>query len=325
MTPDHRSRKVTWLELFFDLIFVAAVAQVGEPLRHDYSIAGIVHYAALFVLIWCAWTGQALFVTRFGNDDLPQRLLTLMQVFAAAAMAANAADWSDTRTAAGFTAAYAGMRFILVVQYLRARSLVPARDVATRYAMGHGTAAALWLGSAVMPSPIRSLTWGVALVIDLMTPWLGKKQHVAVPPHASHLPERFGLFTLILFGEMVIAVMHGMESQDDWSVAAASAAFASMAIAFLLWWWYFDGASGAAERRLRSPSDVVRLRVWYYAHLPLGLGIATTGIGLQRLVRFADDFVLPRQDVGVLVVSLAITMTAIAMIGASSRMRSTAM
>jgi low temperature requirement protein LtrA len=63
------ARKVTWLELFFDLIFVAAVAQVGEPLRGDYSLAGLARFSLLFALIWWAWIGNSVFATRFDTDD----------------------------------------------------------------------------------------------------------------------------------------------------------------------------------------------------------------------------------------------------------------
>ena len=92
---DNPARKVTWLELFFDLIFVAAVAQVGEPLREDYSFTGLVRFAVLFVLIWWAWIGSSVFATRFDTDDVLQRVLTLVQMFAVAAMAANATEALD--------------------------------------------------------------------------------------------------------------------------------------------------------------------------------------------------------------------------------------
>src|SRR5580765_3005265 len=80
-------RKVTWLELFFDLIFVAAVSQVAGPLREQYSVEGLVRFAPLFVLIWWAWAGHTVFSTRFDTDDVIQRGLTLVQMFAVAVMA----------------------------------------------------------------------------------------------------------------------------------------------------------------------------------------------------------------------------------------------
>src|SRR6266496_54552 len=83
-STGEAGRKVTWLELFFDLIFVAAVAQVAEPLREQYAL--------------------------------------------------------DSRSSAGFAAAYAGMRLTLVAQYFRARHVPEARPLTTRYLVGHGAA-----------------------------------------------------------------------------------------------------------------------------------------------------------------------------------------
>ena len=112
-------RKVTWLELFFDLVFVAAVAQVAEPLREHYTLAELTRLLP-FLLIWWAWTGRALFSTRFESDDMVQRALTMVEMFAVAVMAANARDSLASRSSAGFAAAYAGVRIILLVHYWRA-------------------------------------------------------------------------------------------------------------------------------------------------------------------------------------------------------------
>ena len=137
-SPD---RKVTWLELFFDLVFAAAVAQVASPLRADYSLEGLGRFALLFIMIWWAWTGHAVFSTRFDTDDGVQRGLTLLQMFGVAVMAANARDALDSRSSAGFAAAYSVLRFVLVFQYFRARQVAGARQLATRYLVGHGLAA----------------------------------------------------------------------------------------------------------------------------------------------------------------------------------------
>src|SRR5262245_14102247 len=140
-STGETGRKVTWLELFFDLIFVAAVSQVAEPLRHEYSFAELARFAPLFLLIWWAWTGHTVFSTRFDTDDAVQRGLTFLQIFAVAAMAANAKDALGSRSSAGFAAAYAAVRFVLVAQYVRARHVRDARALTIRYVAGHGTAA----------------------------------------------------------------------------------------------------------------------------------------------------------------------------------------
>jgi low temperature requirement protein LtrA len=317
----HEPRKVTWLELFFDLVFVAAVAQVASPMREQYSLVELVRFTPLFALIWWAWTGHTVYSTRFDSDDVIQRVLTLVQMFAVAAMAANAKDALDSRSSAGFAAAYAAMRFVLVAQYFRARHVPNAGPLTTRYVAGHGFAAVLWLASALIPAPARFWIWAAAFAIDLGTPWIAIPHSVKVPTDAAHLPERFGLFTLILLGESVVAVMQGMESQEDWPLSAALSAFLGMGIAFLVWWWYFDGAGGAGEQHVRTRRDAWRFHVWTYAHFPLYLGIVVTGVGVQRMVTAASHSALGYGE-GVLLASAAATvMAAMTTIGSTSGAR----
>jgi low temperature requirement protein LtrA len=311
-------RKVTWLELFFDLIFVAAVAQVAAPLHEHYSIAGLVRFTPLFALIWWAWTGHTVFCTRFDPDDALQRVLTLVQMFAVAVMAANAKDALDSTESAGFAAAYAAVRLVLVAQYFRARQVPDARALATRYLAGHGIAALLWLASALVPAPGRFWIWGLAFALDLGTPWLAVPHTVAAPPDAAHLPERFGLFTLILLGESVVAVMRGMESQEGWPPGAAIAAFLGMGIAFVIWWWYFDGAAGASEQPVRTRREALRFHLWTYAHFPLALGIVIGGVGVQLIVTSAARAELAAQETMLLATATSLVMAAVTVIGAVS-------
>ena len=313
----ERGRRVTWLELFFDLVFVAAVSQVAAPLHEHYTLEGLARLTPLFALIWWAWTGHTVFATRFDTDDAVQRGLTLLQMFAVAIMAANAKDALDSTSSAGFAAAYAVVRFILVAQYARARALPIARGLATRYLGGHGMAALLWLVSALIPAPVRFVIWLIAFVIDLGTPWFAVRHNVKVPPDAAHLPERFGLFTLILLGESVVALMRGIESQDNWPVEAAASAFLGMSLLFVLWWWYFDGAGAAAEQPVRTQGDAVRFHIWSYAHFPLSLGIVVLGVGIERSVTAAAHTYLDRADLAMMTGAAALVMAAMGAIAAT--------
>jgi low temperature requirement protein LtrA len=289
-------RKVTWLELFFDLVFVAAVSQVAEPLRDHYTLAELTRFTPLFLLVWWAWTGRAVFSTRFDTDDWLQRALTFLEMFAVAIMAANARDSLTSRSSAGFAAAYAGVRVVLLIHYLRASGVREARGLTSTYLTGHGVAAALWLSSSLMPTTARLLTWAIAFMIDLATPWAAVDHSVRVPPHPAHLPERFGLFTLILLGESVVAVMKGIESQETWSVRAASSALLGLASLFAIWWWYFDRARAAGDYHVRTRRDAVKLHVWSYAHFPLYLAIVIIGVGIRRLVTAATHATIPESD-----------------------------
>jgi low temperature requirement protein LtrA len=318
------ARRVSWLELFFDLIFVAAVAQVAEPLHEHYSLPGVLRFATLFALIWWAWTGYTVFATRFDADDGIQRLLTLVQMFVVAVMAANAEDELHSRSSAGFMAAYAVLRLVLVAQYWRARHFPEARPLTTRHIVGHGAAALIWLGSAFVPAPARYALWAAAFVIDLGTPWLALPHTVKVPPNPAHLPERFGLFTLILLGEAVVAVMHGMKSQQAWTPVAALAAFSGMALLFLVWWWYFDVAAAASERFVRSRRDAIRFHVWSYAHFPLYLGLLVAAVGVQRIVMAGARGPLDDEEALLMTGAAAVAMIAMAVVGGTSSRRAQA-
>jgi low temperature requirement protein LtrA len=311
-------RRVTWLELFFDLVFVAAVAQVGTHLQDDYSLDGLLRFSLLFLLIWCAWLGHTTFSTRFDTDDLIQRGLTALQMFLVAVMAVNATGALDSRDSAGFAAAYAVMRLVLVAQYLRARRISRARALVTRYASGCGIAAALWMVSALVPAPGRFWIWALALLIDVCTPLISTRHLVDVPHDAAHLPERYGLFTIILLGESMVAVMTGMERQEYWSPRAASSAVLGMGLVFAIWWWYFDGVEAAAERGVRSHRDGKRFHIWSYAHFPLYLGIAVAGVGVEHIIATATGEPLHAPEAWILGSAVAVAAFSLLAMGAVS-------
>lgn len=315
----HTSRRATWTELFFDLIFVAAVSEVGKSLSADFTPPGVFRYCFLFLLIWWAWSGYTLFTTRFHSDDLVQKLFTLVQSFIAAVMAANARDALDSRSSAGFGAAYAGMRLVLVFQYLRARRIPETRALTTRFALGFGIAALIWIASAFTQAPLRYWLWTAALAIDFATPWLAERHGMRVPPHAEHFPERYGLFTIILLGEFIAEVMRGIGSQEYWSLAAASTAFGGMAFAFFLRWVYFDGVGGARERHIRTREQARRFHVWNYAHLPLFLGLGVAGVGMKHLIAVQEGEHLHRVEAIILAASVGVGMISLAIIGFVSK------
>src|SRR5215470_1588384 len=160
-----------------------------------------------------------------------------------------------------------------------------------------------------------------AFAIDLGTPWLAVPHSVKVPPDAAHLPERFGLFTLILLGESVVAVMQGMESQENWPPEAALSAILGMGVPFLICWWYFDRAAGS-EQRVRSHRDAIRLHVWSYAHFPLCLGIVVVGVGIQRIVTAASHYSVSPHERLILVGAVTAVVAAMTTISRTTDRRS---
>src|SRR5215212_7298989 len=154
-------RKVSWLELFYDLVFVATIVQLGNKLSEDVSEIGFLGFALLFVPIWWVWMGTTFYANRFAADDLVHHLLVFAQIFIVSALAIHVFDGLG-ETSAGFALAYAAARGILVIMYLRTARYVPeARALARRYGIGFAVAALIWLVSAFVPPPFRFGLWVV--------------------------------------------------------------------------------------------------------------------------------------------------------------------
>ena len=317
-----RERRVTWIELFFDLIFVAAVSQVSAPLTSDFSAAQLGRYTLMFVLVWSAWCGQTFYSTRFSVDDVMQRMAIVAQCFIAAVMAANARGALDGSDSAGFGAAYGGLRLLLVLQYLRVRRIPEAKVLATRYAFGYGVAAAIWIASGPIPAPLRFWFWGLGIVCDFLTPVLVMRESRKIPPHRAHLPERFSLFVVIVIGEFVAQVMRGVESQEGWTASAALTAIGAIAFAFLVASSYFDAARADSERHMHDRRTETRFYIWNYSHLPLCLAIGTAGIGFGRAIASKTQQDWSHFDAAALGVSVIVIIASLLGVAAGARTRS---
>jgi low temperature requirement protein LtrA len=317
--PAHERhvRRPGWTELFFDLVFAAAIAQLSAPLGHDYSLYGIGRFALLLALVFLAWFGYTAFSTQFAVDDVVERVLIVAQVFLVAVMAANATEALGSRDAAGFGAAYGGVRAILALQYARVASLSGFRPLIKRRISGLCVAVALWVFAALLPVPYRYAGWSIALLIDVANSWPTSRSTTASPPGATHFPERFGLLTIILLGEFVASVMRGIESQMGWSFLAGSAAVLSLGMGFAIWSCYSDGAMGWETRHVRNNNDVVRLRIWIAFHFALFLGIGVLGVGLRRAIALppgahfsaAEQWITCTATAGIILVIMGIALT----------------
>jgi low temperature requirement protein LtrA len=183
-------------------------------------------------------------------------------------------------------------------------------------------AAALWLVSAAVPPPARFLLWALALTTDVATAVVTSRHAANLPPHAAHLPERFGLFTLILLGESIVAIVKGIQSQIEWTPAAAVPALAGIGLVFTMWWGYFEAAGGADDRHVRTRRDVRLLDLWSYAHVLLYLGVAIAGVGVEHIVRTGGTTTLHTGEALLVCGAVAIFLLALTLIGvASDRVR----
>ena len=272
-------RRATWLELFLDLVFVAAIAQVASTLSTDPTAAGFGRFLVLYVPVGWAWAGFTFYATRFDTDDLVYRCLTLLGMFAVAGLASTVPDALHGGENA-FVVAYVAVRLILLALYGRVyRDLELARPVARWFILMFGLAVCCWLISLAVPTPTKYAFWGLALVLEHIAPIRAWRLLRGMPVDPKHIPERFGLLIIIVLGESVIGVVLGT-AHVDWTARSGAVAFAGFLAAAAIWWLYFDFLDAAAvvTRNVRSGMTFV------YAHYFVAAGIAALGVGVKLAI-----------------------------------------
>ncbi|MGZ8598129.1 MAG: low temperature requirement protein A [Actinomycetota bacterium] len=276
---DVGERKATWLELFFDLCFVAAVAALAEGLHSDPTLRGLWHFAALFVPVWWAWMEFTWFATAWDNDDVLHRvgmLVAMLLVIVLAAGIPRVYEGNDRV----FVVAYAAMQGLLVLMFAR---VLPhagtARRFARNYAIGDATGGLIMLSSLLVEPPARYWVWALSVLVLMVAPVFAVRAYEGQPFDSRHVPERYGLFTIIVLGESVIVVAAslGDVALDGGSIASALLGFA---IAATIWWGYFETVSSTSLSRERVGASFL----WGYGHLFGFAGIAATAIGVELAV-----------------------------------------
>ena len=261
-THEVGERHATWLELFFDLVFVVAITQLSHELVLDHSARGILVFALLFVPVWVAWQGYTFYATRFDTDDLGFRAAYFAAMLAIAAMAVLIGDVAHGEHTAGFVVAYVCLRSFMLVLYWRAWRAVPeARSLIGMYGTGYMLGVAIWVFSLAFAPPARYVVWVVAQLVELSLPPLSTRIHRRVPTSGSHVPERWALFTLIVLGESVVTVAAATAGKH-WQVDSAVAAVLGFASIVGVWWLYSTGRRASSSRGRRRRSSSTRTRTF---------------------------------------------------------------
>ena len=244
--PHEPGRVASSLELFFDLVFVIAVSVAGAQLHHALSekhiTDGVLSYAMVFFAIWWAWMNFTWFATSFATDDWLYRVLTIVQMSGVLVLAAGIekvfADHDFTVVVIG----YVVMRVAMIAQWLRAaRSAGENRRTAQFYAGGIAIVQVLWLTLLVMPGSMQVVAWVVFAIAELAVPIVAERRGVT-PWHPHHITERYGLFTLILLGESLLAsanaIIEAVHDHESLGPLIALSAL-TLVVTAALWWIYF--------------------------------------------------------------------------------------
>jgi low temperature requirement protein LtrA len=285
LRSDAGERHASWLELFFDLVFVLAVAQVTQILVKNSDLVGFLEFAVLFVPIWWSWVGFTFYADRFESNETAYRLLTFAAMLAVAALSLTLSDAFTVTGDMPLVIAYVLVRAILICLYIRAAVYVPlARDLISRLVAGFGSAVAIFLLSLLVPPPFRYYLWAAAVLLELGTPLLNLRQTRIIPLDYSHIPERFGLFTIIVLGEAVIATATGA-SAVSWTFMTIAMASVGFAMAACVWWVNFEFVEDDA---VRSPSLFPRF-VYLYSHYFIVASIVALGVGVEHAIKETSE------------------------------------
>jgi low temperature requirement protein LtrA len=283
--PGEVERRVTSLELFFDLVFVFAITQVTGYVSADATWMRLLEGLAILAVLWFAWSGYAWLGNTANAEEGIVRVMLLgaMGGMLIASLAVPHAFGSDGLT---FGIAYFAVRAFHIGTYaLVARRQEDDELVAAVGRLGSTIlpAAALLVLAGALGGSARTVCWVAAVLLDYggiiargIAGW-----HI-IP---SHFAERHGLIIIIALGESIVSV--GLAAGHlPLSIGVVVAALLGLAVCAALWWAYFDVVALVGERRLRdAPGHAQALMArdsYTYLHLPMVAGIVVFAIGVKR-------------------------------------------
>lgn len=285
--PGEEHRASTPLELLFDLTFVVAVARAGIEMRRalvagqaGHALAG---YAVVFFGLWWAWVNFTWFASAYDTDDVPYRLLTLLQMAGVLVYAAGIPAAFQQFDFATVAAGYVIMRLAMVAQWLRAvRGSPEGRAGPLRYAVGITVLQLGWIGRLWLHGLAGLAGYLVLVAAELAVPAWAEFGGQATPWHPGHITERYGEFTIIVLGEVIAAIATAVQSAVDHSLTSPgllTAAAAGLLLVFALWWSYFMRSAGGKIRE-----SLPWTFVWAFAHYLIFASVAALGAGLQVVI-----------------------------------------
>lgn len=307
-------RRISFLELFFDLVFVVVVAQLSHRLSEHPSWAGVGWFTFLFFAVWSSWTNGTLYYDLHGTNDISVRVFTFAQMLAVAMMGVFIGSVPGDGEA-GFALAYAVNVLVLVLIWFRTGVHDPThRAASVPYSTFYLFSALTFVGSAWVSPPARYWIWAFGLLLQVAgqvvafrrwTPPESQGGDAVIAVTAS-LVERLGLFVIIVLGEVIVGSVTGIAELEELDLDGAAVGILGVLVAIGLWWIYFDLVS------LREPISRYS-QLWLNLHFPLVVAITAGGAGVLNTVgRPSGD--LPDAVRWLLVGSMAVAIISVALL-----------
>lgn len=293
IVPSQHSR-VTFVELFFDLVFVFAVTQVSHSLLHHFTPLGAVQVAVLFLAVWWVWVYTA-WVTNWLNPELtPVRLLLFSMMLGGLVLSTTIPTAFEGR-GLWFAIAYATMQVGRTTFWLLAtpRHRTAVRHNAIRILTWLSISAVLWIAGGLSEGDTRLWLWIAAVAWEYISPaarfWVPKLGFSSIEAWAvegGHMAERCALFVIIALGEAIV-VNGATFAELEWTANNILAFVSALVGAIAMWWIYFHkGAEAGAERISKSTESGRLARLAYtYLHTPIVAGIILTAVSDELVLK----------------------------------------
>lgn len=282
---DDETRKVTFLELFYDLVFVICIAQIAHSLTSHPTFIALGRYVLLFIPIFWAWIGGSIYYDLHGTADLKTRSYTFAQMLLIAAITIYSKSAFDLDRSV-FPLILAVQFLFLILLYWRTAVHNPVlRPFYYLLIAQKAIAVIMIVISAFLSSQWRYLLWAIGFTIIVFAPHISYQIRKNIMPKfrlSESLRERFGLFVIIVLGEMLFGIIGTVSKLDSLSPRLLLLAAVGLMMTVSVWWVYFDYLGFG---RVKAG---VTLR-WNIGHALLVISIPVFGAGISAIINSHAD------------------------------------
>lgn len=283
--PEESHRQASFLELFYDLCFVAAIAYGATELHHSLAeghiVDGLISFVAVFFGVWWTWLNYTWYASAYDTDDIPFRIATLIQIIGALIIASGVNLAFKEFDFSIITIGYFVIRISQIYLWIKSAYHDPERKgTSYRYAIGLALAMVGWVTMYFFNDwPLWA--WLPMCLFELMVPFWAENK-TPTPWHPHHMAERYSLFTIIVLGESVVAATQGLQlaiSDTDVNlVEFIPTIFGGLLLLFSMWWIYFFKPSHPILEENKVPV------LWGYGHF--FIFASGTAVGAALVVAF---------------------------------------
>lgn len=284
--------KVTFAELFFDLVYVFAVTQLSHHLLGNLTLLGATQTLLLWFAVWLGWQYTCWVTNWFDPDTLPIRTLLFVIMLLALPMAAALPQAFGERAwvfAGCYAAIQVGRSAFVLWQLGSGHALTPN----FRRILGWNSIAALfWLAGAAAQGGTRLALWAVAVACEYVSPMfgfrlpgLGRSYTSDWTIHGGHLAERCQLFMIVALGESILVAGATFSTAPAWDALTIAAVAAAFIASLAMWWIYFDTSSKDGSHAIEHSSDPGRLGAYFhYVHVLIVAGVIVAAVGSELVI-----------------------------------------